>query len=221
MLKIGTKVEYMGEPFKITKTKVSASGKNMYMLQSLTDENYSVAAFEESLSYYGEFDSNEKESTGSQNNVLKMNLVCMPLVNGIMAYWAKVEEAASYIISLYINKQVISTRVNERSELYTTFTGLAAIDGATEALFDSLAKKIKSSKSRRKVTFFVSPARREIRWNLRSSFSAMTTEHSRSFTYSCTTSSPSVSPVLVTLKVTSCAKPPRDLISRSEYSNVV
>lgn len=143
MLKIGTKVDYIGKTYIIKSAKVSASGKNMYMLQSATNEHDTVAAFEESLSYYGEFDSNEKESTGSQNNVLKMNLVCMPLVNGIMAYWAKVEEAASYIISLYINNQVISTRVNERSELYTTFTGLAGIDGATEALFDSLARKIK------------------------------------------------------------------------------
>ena len=67
-----------------------------------------------------------------------MKLICKPLLNGIMAYWEKVDEAASYTVSLYINEQVISTRNNDRNEMYTTFNGLAAIDGTTEGLFSSL-----------------------------------------------------------------------------------
>ena len=67
-----------------------------------------------------------------------MKLICKPLLNGIMAYWEKVEEAASYTVSLYINDQVISTRINDRNEMYATFSGLAAIDGVTDGLFSSL-----------------------------------------------------------------------------------
>ena len=61
-----------------------------------------------------------------------MNLEYKSLINGIMAYWSEVKEAVSYNITLYINDQAISTRVNHRTELYCTFTGLAAIDGITE-----------------------------------------------------------------------------------------
>ena len=60
-----------------------------------------------------------------------MKLICKPLMNGIMAYWDEVENASSYNVTLYINKQPISKRINERTELYCTFTGLAAIDGLT------------------------------------------------------------------------------------------
>ena len=66
-----------------------------------------------------------------------MELICRPLVNGIMACWEKVEDAASYTVTLYINEQVISTRINDRNEMYATFTGLAAIDGETVGLFES------------------------------------------------------------------------------------
>ena len=66
-----------------------------------------------------------------------MKLICKPLLNGIMAYWEKVEEAARYTV-LYINEQIISTKINDRNELYATFNGLAAIDGTTEGLFSSL-----------------------------------------------------------------------------------
>ena len=70
-------------------------------------------------------------------NPINMKLVCNPLLNGIMAYWEKVEDAASYTVSLYVNEQVISTRIIERSEMYTSFSGLAAIDGQTKGLFSS------------------------------------------------------------------------------------
>ena len=62
-----------------------------------------------------------------------------------MAYWEKVDEAASYTVSLYINEQVISTRSNDRNEMYTTFNGLAAIDGTTKGLFSSLQGTVTSA----------------------------------------------------------------------------
>lgn len=68
-----------------------------------------------------------------------MNLVCKPLMNGIMAYWTKVEDAAFYNITLYINEQAISKRINERTELYCTFTGLAAVDGITRKTISTAA----------------------------------------------------------------------------------
>ena len=74
-----------------------------------------------------------------------MKLICKPLMNGIMAYWEKVEEAASYTVSLYINDQVISTRINDRNEMYATFSGLAAIDGVTKGLFSSLQGTVASA----------------------------------------------------------------------------
>lgn len=61
-----------------------------------------------------------------------IQLNCKPLMNGIMAYWTEVRDAAAYNVTLYINYQAISKRVNERTELYCTFTGLAAVDGVTE-----------------------------------------------------------------------------------------
>ncbi|MBQ8844536.1 MAG: hypothetical protein IJ008_00805 [Clostridia bacterium] len=69
-----------------------------------------------------------------------MELVCKPLMNGIMAYWSEVEKAASYNVTLYINKQAISKRINPRTELYCTFNGLAAIDGTTKNTIISAAR---------------------------------------------------------------------------------
>lgn len=74
-----------------------------------------------------------------------MKLICKPLLNGIMACWEKVEEAASYTVSLSINDQVISTRINDRNEMYATFSGLAAIDGVTKGLFSSLQGTVASA----------------------------------------------------------------------------
>ena len=68
---------------------------------------------------------------------MTMKLDCKPLMNGIMAYWSEVENAVSYNITLYINKQAISKRINPRTELYCTFKGLAAIDGCTQSVIDS------------------------------------------------------------------------------------
>ena len=62
-----------------------------------------------------------------------IRLSCKPLMNGIMAYWTEVKSAAAYNITLYINDQAISKRVNERTEMYCTFTGLAAVDGVTSS----------------------------------------------------------------------------------------
>ena len=69
-----------------------------------------------------------------------MELVCKPLMNGIMAYWSEVKKAASYNVTLYINKQAISKRINPRTELYCTFNGLAAIDGTTKNTIISAAR---------------------------------------------------------------------------------
>ena len=74
-----------------------------------------------------------------------MNLICKPLMNGIMAYWNDVENAASYTVSLSINDQVISRKINDRNEMYVTFNGLAAVDGITKGAFSSLASTVASS----------------------------------------------------------------------------
>ena len=68
-----------------------------------------------------------------------MKLVCKPLMNGIMAYWTEVENAAAYNVSLYINEQRISKRIIDRTEMYCTFTGLAAIDGVTRHTISAAA----------------------------------------------------------------------------------
>ena len=70
-----------------------------------------------------------------------MELICKPLMNGIMAYWSEVKKAASYNVTLYINKQAISKRINPRTELYCTFNGLAAIDGTTKKIISSAAMR--------------------------------------------------------------------------------
>ena len=74
-----------------------------------------------------------------------MELVCKPLMNGIMAYWSEVKEAASYNVTLYINNQAISKKINPRTELYCTFNGLAAIDGLTESATNRIVKSVRST----------------------------------------------------------------------------
>jgi hypothetical protein len=69
-----------------------------------------------------------------------MELVCKPLMNGIMAYWSEVKNTASYNVTLYINNQAISKRINPRTELYCTFNGLAAIDGITKNTITTAAR---------------------------------------------------------------------------------
>ena len=73
---------------------------------------------------------------------MTMKLVCKPLMNGLMAYWSEVEDAVCYNITLYINEQAISQRVNQRTELYCTFNGLAAIDGITKNTITTAANTI-------------------------------------------------------------------------------
>lgn len=68
-----------------------------------------------------------------------MKLECKPLLEGIMAYWEEMQEAASYTAILYINDTIISRRTIQRGELYCSFKGLATIDGMYEEL---LASKI-------------------------------------------------------------------------------
>ena len=71
-----------------------------------------------------------------------MKLICKPLMNGIMAYWDEVEDAIAYNITLYINEQAISKRINERTELYCTFTGLAAVDGVARQTISAAAEYV-------------------------------------------------------------------------------
>lgn len=60
-----------------------------------------------------------------------MNLICRPLLQGIMAYWDEAPNTAVYTIKLFINEKIISRKTNERTELYCSFNGLAPIDGTT------------------------------------------------------------------------------------------
>ena len=55
-----------------------------------------------------------------------MNLVCKPLLEGIMAYWDEVQRAASYTVTLYINEKVIARKTVERGTMYCAFRDLAA-----------------------------------------------------------------------------------------------
>lgn len=63
-----------------------------------------------------------------------MNLICRPLLQGIMAYWDEVPNTAVYTIKLFINEKIISRKTNERTELYCSFNGLAPIDGTTHSV---------------------------------------------------------------------------------------
>lgn len=74
----------------------------------------------------------------------EINLKCNPILNGIMAYWEGVEAAARYIIKLYINDKDISTKINERTEKYCTFTGLASIDNTTISITTSICRAAKA-----------------------------------------------------------------------------
>ena len=69
----------------------------------------------------------------------KIKLTCKPLLNGIMAYWDGAKEAAGYIATLYVNGKAISVRTLPRTELYCSFTGLAAIDGVTTTITDIIS----------------------------------------------------------------------------------
>ena len=66
-----------------------------------------------------------------------MNLIFRPLLQGIMAYWDEVPNAAIYTIKLFINEKMISRKINERTELYCSFNGLAPIDGITDSVIQS------------------------------------------------------------------------------------
>ncbi len=74
----------------------------------------------------------------------KINATCKPILNGIMACWEGVDNAARYVITLYINDADISTRINERTEKYCAFTGLAAIDNTTISITSSICRAAKA-----------------------------------------------------------------------------
>lgn len=71
-----------------------------------------------------------------------IKLKSYPILNGIMAWWSSVEDAARYIVTLYINDASISEKVVERTEKYCAFTGLAAIDGQTRGAASSISLAI-------------------------------------------------------------------------------
>ena len=71
--------------------------------------------------------------------MLMIDLKCYPILNGIMAWWSSVEDAARYIVTLYINDAPISEKIVERTEKYCSFTGLAAIDGQTRGAASSIS----------------------------------------------------------------------------------
>lgn len=68
-----------------------------------------------------------------------IDLKCYSILNGIMAWWSSVEDAARYIVTLYINDAPISEKIVERTEKYCSFTGLAAIDGQTRGAAFSIS----------------------------------------------------------------------------------
>ena len=69
-------------------------------------------------------------------------LTCKPILNGIMAYWEQVDEAANYVVNLYINEQAIAAHTNPRTELFYAFTGLASIDNTTVSLTDRICRDV-------------------------------------------------------------------------------
>lgn len=72
----------------------------------------------------------------------KINLTCKPILNGIMAYWEQADDAAGYIVTLYIGDRPISVRNNARTELYCSFTGLASINGTTRSITDRICNTV-------------------------------------------------------------------------------
>lgn len=69
-----------------------------------------------------------------------IDLKCYPILNGIMAWWSSIEDAARYIVTLYINDAPISEKIVERTEKYCFFTGLAAINGQTRGAASSISR---------------------------------------------------------------------------------
>jgi hypothetical protein len=140
LLEIGTKVECELDPgkiYEIIDVRVGAQDRKLYTLRSSTGEER--RSFESFLTPISSEEKEKEEAYSNLASTLKtvampkgMSLTCRPLMNGIMAYWDEVPGAAYYNVKLYINNQVISKRINERTELYHTFTGLAAIDGLTK-----------------------------------------------------------------------------------------
>ena len=75
-----------------------------------------------------------------------MDLKCLPILNGIMAYWTPVENAVRYIVTLYIDDQPISIKENERTELYCSFQGLANVSKG-ETIVSVISDKLDSVES--------------------------------------------------------------------------
>ena len=80
----------------------------------------------------------------------RIELVCAPIFHGIMAYWDKMEEAASYCVRLWIrteetefnrkkvtHKELASVLV-ERNFAYHSFLNLASI--ASRGMYDKIQK---------------------------------------------------------------------------------
>ena len=73
----------------------------------------------------------EKEASKEKTETKKMELNCRPLLNGIMAYWDKVEDAAVYYVHLFIGarhryKEIAAIEV-PRNIAYYSFLNLAKI----------------------------------------------------------------------------------------------
>ena len=58
--------------------------------------------------------------------LIEKDLKCKGMLNGLMVYWNAENEAISYTVTLYIDGQPVSVRMNPRTELYCSFEGLAS-----------------------------------------------------------------------------------------------
>ena len=143
MFRKGDKVKCEGNRYEVTAARILPGGRIRYSIKPLdgSDTFKRTYAFEDELDGDSGLEMVKKEADGKPK-LSKITLRCNPLMNGIMAYWHRVDKAACYNVSLYINAQVISTRVIERNELYTTFMGLAAIDGVTEGVISRSHPKL-------------------------------------------------------------------------------
>ena len=139
----GDKVKYEGNWYEVTAARTLSSGRNCYSIKPIDSSGTfkRTYVFEDELNGDSGLEMVKKEADGKPK-LSKITLRCNPLMNGIMAYWHRVDKAACYNVSLYINAQVISTRVIERNELYTTFTGLVAIDGVTEGVISKYLRVV-------------------------------------------------------------------------------
>ena len=139
----GDKVKYEGNWHEVTAARTLSSGRICYSIKPLDGSGTfkRTYAFEDELNGDSGLVVVNKEAD-SEPKLSYITLCCNPLMNGIMAYWHRVDDAACYNVSLYINAQVISTKVIERNELYTTFTGLAAIDGVTEGVISKYLRAV-------------------------------------------------------------------------------